>query len=141
MNSIECALIGRLGRDPELRHSQAGKPWLPISIGVGSDDNTQWVGVTVFGPKAEELAGQVTKGARLYIEGRDLRLDRWTGNDGKERTGLKCVATRVEVLGQIGHSRPPPKSKAPEFEQAAAPTAAPPAQRDWQRPVDDQIPF
>ena len=112
MNTIECAFIGRLGRDPELRHSQAGKPWLALSVGVGKDEDLQWIKATVFNTKAEDLARALHKGVALYVEGRDLRIDSWTGQDGQQRTSLKCIATKVEVLGQIGERRPA-KAKAP----------------------------
>lgn len=145
ITGIEAAFIGTVGRDPELRTSKAGKPWLALSVAVGDGDATQWVKVTAFNTKAQELAGTLTKGMRLYIEGRDHRIDRWTGNDGKERAELKCVAARVERLGEIGRNKPA-KAKAPaEGDQAAppAPTAAPvTSAADWQRPlVDDTIPF
>jgi single-stranded DNA-binding protein len=39
--SIETAFIGRLGQDPELRTSQAGKAWARLSVAVGNDDETQ----------------------------------------------------------------------------------------------------
>ena len=55
MNTIECAFIGRLGRDPELRHSQAGKPWLPLNVAVGQKEQTEWVKVAVFNTRATEL--------------------------------------------------------------------------------------
>jgi hypothetical protein len=47
MQGIEAAFIGRLGRDPELRYSQAGEPWLPLNLAVGENDATQWVKVTM----------------------------------------------------------------------------------------------
>jgi single-stranded DNA-binding protein len=41
------------------------------------------------------------KGTEVYCEGR-LKLDSWTGRDGRERTGLSVAAAKVEVLGKIG---------------------------------------
>ncbi|HEY1243249.1 MAG TPA: single-stranded DNA-binding protein [Hyphomicrobiaceae bacterium] len=146
MNGIECAFIGRLGKDPELRHSQAGKPWLPLNIGVGEGESVQWITATAFNTKAEELAGTLKKGMTLYVEGRDLRLDSYTTQAGEQRHGLKAIATKIELLGEIGQRRPP-KPKAPAESAPAAPVSGP---ADWQRPLDagggrrpadDAIPF
>ena len=54
--SIECAFYGFLARDADARTSQAGKPWVRLSIGVGKDDAVQWVQVAVFGKAAEKAA-------------------------------------------------------------------------------------
>jgi single-strand DNA-binding protein len=136
MNSIEFALVGRLGRDPELKHSQSGNAWTAIAIGVGKDENTQWVRVTLFGEQAEQAVATLKKGSNVYIEGRDLRLDSYTGKDGTERHGLKGIGTKVEVVGAsaIGRNRPP-KQRVPEGEEPA-PISTRPAPS-----FADEIPF
>ena len=82
MNGIEAAFIGRVGTEPELKTSQAGKPWSSLNAAVGSDDDVQWVRVAVFGETAERLAGHLHKGDRLYVEG-TLRLNSWTDRNGQ----------------------------------------------------------
>ena len=84
MNGIECALTGRIGKQPELRTSKAGKPWCALNVAVDNTDNsdteaaaTQWVQVACFGETAERVA-QLEKGARVYVEGA-LKLNTWTG--------------------------------------------------------------
>ena len=68
MNTIEWAFIAWVGTEPELlKVSQAGKPW------------------TSPAPASAQLAGNLHKGDKIYAEGR-LKLDTWTGKDGKERT-------------------------------------------------------
>jgi single-strand DNA-binding protein len=135
MNTIECAFIGRLGRDPELRHSQAGKPWLPLNLAVGDKEQTEWVKVAVFNTRATELAGTLHKGDRVYVEGR-ISLDTWTDQQGQQRAGLKVAAWKVERLGNIGNNKPPkPNADAAQ----AAPVSGP---GDYQRPLGgDEIPF
>jgi single-strand DNA-binding protein len=141
MNGIEAALEGRLGKNPELRQSQQGQPWLPLNVAVGEGDAVQWVGVAVFGERAQQLASSLRKGDRIYAEGR-LRLETWTGQDGKERSGLKIAAWRVERLGEIGRSKPPKPKAPPEGNNPAPASAGAPSQRDWQRPLsEDVIPF
>ena len=120
MNSIEFALVGRIGRDPELKTSQSGNPWTAISVGVGKDEATQWVRISLFGDQAEQACATLKKGSNVYVEGRDLRLDSYVGKDGAERHGLKGIATKVEAIGAgaIGRSKPP-KQRAPEGEESA----------------------
>jgi single-strand DNA-binding protein len=105
MNAIECAFTGRIGQEPMLKESKTGKPWLSFSAAVSEDENTQWLQVAVFGPRAEELAGSLKRGDRIYAEGR-LRLNSWQAKDGSQQFGLSVAAWRVEVLGQIGAKRP-----------------------------------
>jgi len=140
MNSIEFALVGRVGRDPDLRTSQSGNPWTAISVGVGKDDQTQWVRVSLFGDQAEHACSALKKGSNVYVEGRDLRLDSYTGKDGNQRHGLQGIATKVEVVGAgaIGRNRPP-KQRAPEGDEPAPPSTRAPAGGRPQ--FADEIPF
>jgi single-strand DNA-binding protein len=148
ISGIECAFIGRLGKDPELRHSQAGKPWLPLNIAVGEKEDITWVKVAVFRDKATQLGSTLHKGDRVYVEGR-ISLNTWTDQQGQQRAGLKVAAWKVERLGEIGKNKPT-KPRAPadgEQPNQAAPVSGP---ADYQRPldagggrmpVDDTIPF
>jgi len=137
MNSIEFALVGRLGRDPELKHSQSGNAWTSIGVGVGKDEATQWVRVSLFGDAAEQAVATLKKGASVYIEGHGLRLDSYTTQSGEQRHGLKAIATKVELVGAgaIGRNKAP-KQRAPEGE-APAPVSTRPAPSF----ADDSIPF
>ena len=100
MTAIECAFTGRIGQETMLKESKAGKPWLSFAAAIGEDENTQWAQVAAFGAKAEELAGCLKKGMRVYVEGR-LRLNTWTGKDGTAQAGLSVAASLVQPLGQI----------------------------------------
>ena len=124
---IECAFIAFLPADPELRTSQAGKPFLTFNAGVGEGDDVQWLRVACFGGRAVELSRILAKGSKVYCEGR-LTLQNWTGKDGSERHGLNVAAWRVEPLRQIGRNKP----------KQAKPDA--PAQRVNERPFDDPLP-
>jgi single-strand DNA-binding protein len=149
MNGIEAAFIARVGTEPELKTSAAGKPWAAFNAAVGSGDDVQWVRVAVFGDLAEGLAGHVLKGDRLYCEGR-LKLNEWTDREGKSRTGLSVAAWKIEKLGQIGRNKPAKRKAPPEGDHPIPPAvgrqsdrgAAAGAERDWQRSLADaDIPF
>jgi single-strand DNA-binding protein len=122
MNAIECAFTGRLGSDPELRTSQAGKPWCRFSVAIGEGDDVQWVSVAAFGEVAERVCQDLAKGDRAYVEG-TLRLNEWTDREGLTRYGLQVAAWKVEALGKIGRQKPPK-------------TKGNPAARGYDRPLD-----
>jgi single-stranded DNA-binding protein len=116
--SIECAFFGFCARDADARTSQAGKPWVRLSIGVGKDDAVQWVQVAVFG-KATEKAAALKKSDRCYIEG-TIKLDSWRGSDGTERHGLNVAAFKCEPTHRIGRNRPDQKQKERDFGSTTA---------------------
>ena len=133
MNTIECAFTGRIGQEPVLKASKAGKPWLSFSAAIGEGDDVQWLQVAVFGSRAEELASTLKKGDRIYAEGR-LRLNSWQAKDGSQQFGLSVAAWRVEVLGQIGAKRP----RKPKVTASKSEVYAP---LDKQPALNDAIPF
>ncbi len=103
-------LIGHLGRDPELRYTGSGTPVCSFSVAVsrrrgGRDDQqeeeTEWFRVTAWDRLAEICANYLTKGQQVYIEG-PIKLDRWTGQDGQERSNLAVTAYQMQMLGSRG---------------------------------------
>jgi single stranded DNA-binding protein len=147
MTGIEAALQGTLGRDPELRTSQAGKPWAKLAVAVPSSSNGQdsdaptWVQVACFGEVAERICSQAHKGSKIYAEGQ-LKQTEWVSKTtGEKKVGLEVAAWRVQVLGSgaIGHNKVAKKPKAETQQHANNGQAA--ASRDWQRPLDAEIPF
>jgi single-stranded DNA-binding protein len=100
---FECALIGTLGGDAEVKMSKAGKPYFSANLATGNGDQTTWVRVSVFGDRAVELAPTLKKEMQLYVTGR-LTLDKWTGRDGHERTGISVAAGHIEPC-EIGRQR------------------------------------
>jgi single-stranded DNA-binding protein len=100
---IDCAFFGFLAADAETKVSKAGKMWVRLRVGVGKDDDLQWVSVAVFG-QAAEVAAKLKKGDRVYVEG-SIKIDTWTGNDGTERHGLSVAAFKIEKTHAIGRNR------------------------------------
>lgn len=128
-------LLGRLGADPELRHTKSGVAVCDLSLatnraikrGEGAwEDEVTWHKVTVWGERAERLVGRVTKGAPLAVQGR-LSAERWSDQHGQARTTVKIVAQRVEIL---------PWSGARPASEGGGAGELPPA-----RPELDGIPF
>ena len=74
-----------------------------LRVGVGRDDDVQWVNVACFG-KAADTAATLKKGDRVYCEG-SIKLDTWRGNDGVERHTLAVSAFKCERTHNIGRAR------------------------------------
>jgi single-stranded DNA-binding protein len=127
--TIDCAFFGFLAADAEQRTSQAGKPWARLRVGVGKDEQIQWVSVAVFG-KAAEAAAKLKKGDRCYVEG-TISINSWTGSDGTERHGLSVAAFKWVRTHAIGRGRDKPQRDSTGQDQAPAAAG----------PFDDNIPF
>jgi single-stranded DNA-binding protein len=131
VSGIETAFFGVLGRDAESKVSGAGKSFVRLNVRVGDGEGAQWVGVMVFDPDAIALADNLTKGARVYVEGR-LSVSEWTGSDGAKRHGLSVMSWHCR-LSQIGRNKPKRKSD----REATAPYAP----GNGPAFYDDNIPF
>jgi single-strand DNA-binding protein len=99
-------LIGNVGSDPEMRYTPNGKAVTSFRMAtnyryVGSDgerrEETEWFRVNVWGRQAENCNQFLSKGRRVYVEGR-LRSQNWEGQDGQMRTSLEVSANRVIFL-------------------------------------------
>jgi single-strand DNA-binding protein len=136
-------LVGRLTRDPELRHLPSGAPVLEMGVAVNGrqqDDSGNWVDkpnffdVKVYGNQAEVLAQHLAKGRRIGIDGR-LDWRSWEAQDGTKRSKVDVVAQSVQFLDSRGD-----QEGGGQFVPAAATTAA--AGDDFpSSPTDDDIPF
>ena len=95
LNNI--VLMGRLTRDPELRHTQSGTAVASFSLAVdrgGKDKGTDFIDVTAWRNTAEFVSKYFSKGRMAVVEGR-LQMETWTDRDGNKRTGYKVVAHSV----------------------------------------------
>jgi len=99
-------LIGNLGRDPELRSTPNGRSRLLLSLAtteVYFDQNkqkqevTHWHNVVLWGPRAEALHKLLTKGSRLYIEGR-IETRSYDDKDGVKKYVTEINAKEVLLL-------------------------------------------
>lgn len=98
MNTV--SLIGRLGRDPELRYTQSGTAVANFSLAVTRPFNreeTDWFDVTCWGKTAELAANHLQKGRQVGVAGR-LQQDRWE-QDGQKRSKVVVVANDLTFVG------------------------------------------
>lgn len=95
-------LMGRLARDPELRHTQTGTPVASFRLAVDRDFKdrttgekaTDWIDVVAWRQTAEFVSRYFTKGRLAVVEGR-LQMRDWTDKDGNKRTSAEVVADNV----------------------------------------------
>ena len=101
-------LIGRLGKDPELRVTQGGISVAKFSIAVDRRDeakNTDWFDVTCFGKVAENTGQFMKKGCMVGITGR-LQLDKWKDkNSGQNKSKVSIIANQVDFLSRAGEQQ------------------------------------
>lgn len=103
-------LVGRLTRDPELRHTASGDPVCGMRVAVSSrarDENGNWgdrsnyFDVTVFGRQAETVTTYLVKGRRIGVDGR-LSWREWQAQDGTKRQNVEIIANDVFFLDSRG---------------------------------------
>ena len=95
-------LMGRLTRDPKLRHTQAGTPVASFSLAVDRDfkdkatgeKGTDFIDIVAWRQTAEFVSRFFTKGRMAVVEGR-LQLRDWTDKDGNKRRTAEVLAEHV----------------------------------------------
>ena len=104
-------LVGRLGRDPEMKYTSGGTPFCRFSI--ATDDNwtdkgsgekqerTEWHSIVVWDRLAEICNQYLTKGRLVYIEG-SLQTREWDDKEGVKRKTTEVRARDMVMLGGGG---------------------------------------
>lgn len=95
-------IMGRLARDPELRHTQTGTPVASFTLAVDRDVRdkstgervTDWIDVVAWRGTAEFVSKYFSKGRQAVVEGR-LQIRDWTDRDGNKRRSAEVVAENV----------------------------------------------
>lgn len=124
-NVNKVILIGRLGADPELRHTADGIAVATFNVATTEtrkdkngvrQEKTEWHRVTAW-RKLGEIAGEYLKKGRLvYIEGK-LQSREYEGRDGIKRKVVEIVANDMKMLGGgQGGDRDERIAQAPAYE-------------------------
>ena len=98
-------LLGRLGRDPELRTTATGRQFTDLrlatnrSVRKGEEwtEVADWHQVRVWERTAELCVGRLSKGSPVAVEGQ-LRSDQWQNENGDKRSRTYVVGDRVHFL-------------------------------------------
>jgi len=94
-------LVGNLGKDPEIRRTQDGRPIANLSVATSETwrdkatgerkEKTEWHRVVIFNEGLCKVAEQyLKKGAKVYIEGQ-LQTRKWTDQSGAEKYSTEVV--------------------------------------------------
>lgn len=123
-------LIGRLGRDPEVRYMPNGEAVCNFSVATSESwkdsngqkqERSEWHNVTMY-RKLAEIAGQyLHKGSQVYLEGK-IQSRKYTDKNGVDRTAYDIIANEMKMLG--GNTQTPA-----------------PAQKQQPADISDEVPF
>jgi single-strand DNA-binding protein len=101
-------LLGRLGKDPEVRHTPSGTPVAKFTLATSDrfkdkdgqwQDRTEWHNVTAWARTAEIVGEYLKKGAQVYIEG-SLRTHSWDDKtSGQKKYMTEIVVNDLVLLG------------------------------------------
>lgn len=99
----KAIIIGRLGRDPEIRYTASGTPMASFSVatserkvenGTATISKTEWHNIVAWSRLAENCEKYLKKGSLVYVEGR-IQTREWEN----QRSGTKCKA--LEIVAQV----------------------------------------
>jgi single-strand DNA-binding protein len=156
-------LVGNLGRDPEVRRLNSGKPVVNLSVATSESwrdkdsgerkEKTEWHRVVIFNENLAKIAEQyLKKGAKVYVEGQ-LQTRKWTDQSGVEKYSTEVVlqgfnatltmldgrdssgGSRGDDAGDFGRSSPMEGGREP------AKVAARVGGASLAEELDDEIPF
>jgi single-strand DNA-binding protein len=108
MNRV--TLIGRLGKDPEMRYTPAGLAVAKFTLATnrrkrnGEEQPPDWHRITVFNKLAEICGQYLTRGKQVMIEGR-IEYDSYE-KDGVKHYTTDIIADNLEMLGSRGDAEP-----------------------------------
>ena len=150
-NLNKVMLIGRLGRDPEVRYTKDRTPVANLRIATSEQwkdqsgerqERTEWHSVVLWGRQAEIAAEYLKKGRLVYVEG-SLQTRKWQDQSGADRYSTEVRAVNFQMLDR-GDDRPAaeggggkPPRRGPEGE--SGPSA--PEEDFGPPPAEDDIPF
>lgn len=129
LNKVQ--IIGRLGKDPEMRYTPSGKPVTTFTVAVSRSWNstdgerhseTEWFNVVAFGNLAETCKNYLVKGKQVYIDGR-LQTRRWDDKEGVKHAIVEVVANEMIMLGdRHDHNNPSHAASESETHEGVPPT-------------------
>lgn len=124
MSVNKVILIGRLGKDVELRYANNGKAVANFSMAMGEQwtdrdgkkqEKTEWANIVCWDKQAENCSKYIFKGSQVYVEGK-LQTRSYDDKSGTKRYVTEVVAQQVKFLdsrkqeqpgGDVGAGAPP----------------------------------
>ncbi len=148
-------LIGNLGADPEVRHTQDGRPIVNLRVATSENwrdkatgerrEKTEWHRVVIFNEGLCRIAEQyLKKGSKVYLEGA-LQTRKWEDQSGQERYSTEVVLqgfnSQLTMLdgrgGGGGEGRESAGASSGDFGRSSALGGG----KSFDKELDDEIPF
>jgi single-strand DNA-binding protein len=152
-------LVGNLGRDPEVRYSQAGAKIVNMSVATSDSwkdkqtgerkEKTEWHRVVIFNERLGDVAEKyLKKGSKVYLEGA-LQTRKWTDKEGQEKYTTEVVIDRFR--GELtlldskgsggGGAGPGDEPPAEPFSGSGGDNGGGKGKKGGRSNLDDEIPF
>lgn len=120
----------RLGKDAELKTTQSGdllSLYAAYDVGFGDKKKTQWIGLTLFGKRAAQVAGMMVKGVQIVATMDEVHVEEYNG-----KSYLKAKLVEFKFAGP----KPQQEQEAPRQQRQAPRPAPKPDADDF-----DDLPF
>ncbi len=119
MSVNKAILVGRLGGDPEIRHTQGGNTVCNFRIATDErwtdksgqkQEKTEWHRIVVWGKQAESCGQYLQKGRQVYVAG-SIETREWTDKNGQRRWTTEIKARNVRFLSDGGGQERAPQGQ------------------------------
>lgn len=140
----QAQLIGRLGKDPELRVTQAGLSVVTLTLATTekwkdaktneTKEATEWHRVTLYSKLAEIAEKYLSKGSLVFVQGK-IQTRKYTDKQGVEKYSTEIHGLELKMLGG-GEA----KNK-PSHDNGSNTTSNPPQVSTSIADIDDDLPF
>jgi len=140
-------LIGNLGTDPEVRHTQGGNAVCNLSVATSETwrdktsgemkKATEWHQVVLFGRTGEVAGEYLQKGSKVYIEGQ-LRTRKWQDASGQDRYATEIIGREMQMLSSSARGNGDRDRRGSESSRSRV--SPPSTMPDDHLPIDD-VPF
>ena len=123
----KVVLVGRLGKDPEIRAMPNGKSVANFSVATSrqwknqngeKQEETEWSNIVAYDKLADIIGKYLRKGSQVYLEGR-LQTRRWQDKEGKDRYTTEIIASEMQMLDGKKDSGGSSEAPAPANQPAA----------------------
>lgn len=127
-------LIGNVGQDPETRHMPNGNAVTNLTLATSEtwkdkntgekQEKTEWHRITFYQRLAEIVAEYVSKGSKIYVEGK-LQTRSWE-QDGVKKYATDIIANQMQMLdskggAQANNAQPSQAPSQPDFDEDSIP--------------------
>ena len=151
MSLNKVMLLGRLGRDPELKNLPNGNAVCNMTVATSESwmkdgqkqEKTEWHRVVVYGKVAENCSKYLHKGSQVYLEGK-IQTRSWDDQNGGKKYATEVIAQTVQFLDgkpkndQQGNYQQPAQPQQPRQPQQPQQHNSRPPQEDY---TANDIPF